>query len=103
MTAGRSRPWVKTSRRATERPDLREVRGLSPPVVGPSVRPGCAPAEQPRYARRDVRACLAARCSEAFRRTIARALPMTVFRGNPGTKRPPGPSAKITQGARPLH
>ena len=52
---------------------------------------GCRPLWPPRrrtrraarYVRRDVRGSLAARCSEAFRHAIARALPTTVSRVNP--------------------
>ena len=69
----------------------------------PAVSRECALAKQSRCARRHVRRWLPARCSQAIRRTIARALPKAISRVKPGTIRPPGPSAKITQGARPLY
>ena len=67
-----------------------------PAAQGPMYRqggsrcpPGCWPSHQRRYARWQVRPRLPARCAQADRRTMARALPTTLFPGKRGHSKAP--------------
>ena len=79
---------------------LRQMQGL--PALAPAACRGSAPADEPRYpvprsARHHCCAACCPRCQSDPAYDAASTSP-----ASPGTVRPPGPSAKITQGARPL-